>query len=232
MHYYNIADLNVIVEKPGVITLKNGEKYASDKFDIADISVPYDDRPFPDYADTEHYKDVVVHMRECNKFYKALLRFNGLLLHASAVVVDDKAYLFSAPSGTGKSTHTELWLKKFKNRAYILNDDKPAIRIINDSVYAYGTPWSGKNDISVNIGVPVQGICFLQRDTNNWIERIDSKTAAVRMFHATLRTLTQEQIALLLPLLDSIISKIPIYVMGCRPDLESVDVSYNMLSKS
>ena len=74
-----------------------------------------------------------------------------MLLHSSCVVYEDKAYLFSAPCGTGKSTHTQIWLKRFPG-AYILNDDKPAIRIMEDGVYAFGTPFSGKTDLNVNKG--------------------------------------------------------------------------------
>ncbi len=68
-----------------------------------------------------------------NTFYRALLAHKGCLLHASAVVVEDEAYLFSAHSGTGKSTHTSLWLEYLADKKpYILNDDKPAIRIMED----------------------------------------------------------------------------------------------------
>ena len=73
-----------------------------------------------------------------------------MLLHSSAVVVDGYAYLFSADSGTGKSTHTGLWKQHFGDRAYIINDDKPAIRKVDGEWYVFGTPWSGKTDTSVN----------------------------------------------------------------------------------
>ena len=86
------------------------------------------------------------------------------MLHASAVVVDGDAYLFSAPCGTGKSTHASLWLKYLKHKnPYILNDDKPAIRIVNDNIYVYGTPFSGKTDKNKNEKANLKGIAFLEQ---------------------------------------------------------------------
>lgn len=55
-------------------------------------------------------------------------QFNVLLFHGSVIAVDNKGYLFTAPSGTGKSTHTRLWMERFKNRAYMVNDDKPLLK--------------------------------------------------------------------------------------------------------
>lgn len=81
-----------------------------------------------------------------SEFYRKLINLGGFMLHASAIVVDNKAYLFSAPSGTGKSTHTKLWQECFGDKAIIINDDKPAIRIEEGKCFAYGTPFSGKTD--------------------------------------------------------------------------------------
>lgn len=88
----------------------------------------------------EMNRDDWYYMLTGSDFYTQLLKFRGILLHSSCVVVDGAAYAFSADSGTGKSTHTALWLKHFGNRAYMLNDDKPAIRLVGDRVYACGTP--------------------------------------------------------------------------------------------
>lgn len=116
-------------------------------------------------------------------FYTELIKYNGILLHSSCVVVDDYAYVFSADSGTGKSTHTQLWLEHFGDRAYILNDDKPAIRLIDGKVYACGTPWSGKYDYSTPKIVELAGICFLQRSETNWIKRLKQAKRFLIYFH-------------------------------------------------
>ena len=111
-------------------------------------------------------------------FYTQLIKYNGFLLHSSCIVVDNAAYAFSADSGTGKSTHTELWLKYFGNRAYI-----------DGKVYACGTPWSGKYDYSTPQVVELAGICFLQRSENNWIKKAETSKAVINIFSECVRQL-------------------------------------------
>ncbi len=146
--YYNIADLNVTIDSFGT-TEERAEKYRCEPFERTDIEVvsrwEITKAKHPDVSD-----DVGEHMSTANSFYTKLLDFDGIRLHSSAVVVDGRAYLFSATSGTGKSTHTGLWLELFGDKAYIINDDKPAVRLRDGVWYAYGTPWSGKHDNSVN----------------------------------------------------------------------------------
>ena len=162
------------------------------------------------------------------EFYSKLLDFDGMMLHSSAVVVDDRAYLFSADSGTGKSTHTELWLKKFGDRAYILNDDKPAIRLIDGVWHACGTPWSGKYDISRPECVPLAGIAFLNRDSSNHIEPYKGPKAVYDLLNQMPRPPYKRQ--QLLILLDRLIRDIPIWKLYCNMEPEAVEVSYNAMS--
>ncbi len=164
-------------------------------------------------------------------FYENLISRSGLLLHSSAVELDGKAYLFSAPSGTGKSTHTGLWLKEFGPRAQILNDDKPAIRILKDGFYVYGTPWSGKTDLNMNKKVPLQGITFLARGEHNEISPMPSADAIRSILEQTVRPKNQSKMVLLLDLIDQIIGRIPIYQMKCNMDPEAARVSFETMSK-
>lgn len=161
-------------------------------------------------------------------FYKEILKFNGMLLHASAVVKDGEAYLFSAPSGTGKSTHTQLWLKEFPD-AYILNDDKPAIFFINDMPYVAGTPFSGKHDISRNELVPLKGICFITRSEENWIEEIDNRIAVFELLNQTERVPYEEYMSLLIRLVENVIRRTHIFKMGCNISKEAVYTAYNLM---
>ena len=95
------------------------------------------------------------------EFYMKLLKHQGFMIHASAVEKEGKAYLFSAPSGTGKSTHAQLWRQTFKGEPIrIINDDKPAVCLQNGVFYACGTPFSGKTDKNENRKAPIQGLCI------------------------------------------------------------------------
>lgn len=165
-----------------------------------------------------------------SEFYKALLHFNGMLLHSSCVVYEDKAYLFSAPCGTGKSTHTQIWLKRFPG-AYILNDDKPAIRITENGVYAFGTPFSGKTDLNVNKGVPIQGICILGRDSYNHIEAADKEDALFNIMNQTVRPPEEDVMVKMLDTLDRVVSEVPVYRLYCNMELEAAEVAYNGMNK-
>lgn len=162
-------------------------------------------------------------------FYTYLLKYNGILLHSSCVVVDGYAYAFSADSGTGKSTHTQLWLKHFGDRAHILNDDKPAIRIIDDKVYACGTPWSGKYDYSTPEIVPLAGICFLERSEDNWIKKAETSKAVYNIFSQTVRRLGPNAMEKLFDVLENIFSKVPIWELGCNISDDAVLTSYNAM---
>ena len=161
-------------------------------------------------------------------FYREILKHGGMLLHSSAVVKDGEAYLFSAPSGTGKSTHTSLWLKEF-NDAYILNDDKPAIFFINDATYAAGTPFSGKHDISRNELVPLKGICFIERSEENWIKELDNARSVFEILNQTERIPYKEDMILIINLVEKIIKRTHIFKMGCNISKEAVYTSYNLM---
>ncbi len=163
-------------------------------------------------------------------FYMELLNFQGFQLHASAVVYEEKAYLFSADCGTGKSTHTNLWLKMLGDQAYILNDDKPALRLINGVWYAYGTPWSGKHDISVNAGIPIAGICMLERGETNEIVSYHGKNAIFELFVQTNRPRGTSYRMKLLGLLDELFRQIPVWKMKCNIEPTAAKVAYEAMS--
>ena len=159
-------------------------------------------------------------------FYKKLTFFNGMMLHSSCVVVDGKAYLFSAPSGVGKSTHVKLWLSFLKDRAFILNDDKPALRIVDSEVRAYGTPWSGTEDISVNSGYPVGGIAVLKRGEENSIRSLTPQEAFFDLVDQSHRSLTGNARDRFFKILDHILRNVKLYELKCNMDISAALLSY------
>lgn len=163
-------------------------------------------------------------------FYEQLTCFNGIMLHASCVEYEGKAYLFSARSGTGKSTHTHLWLKYLPG-SRIINDDKPAIRCIDGVYYAYGTPWSGKNDESVNVGVPIGGIAFITRGENS-IKRIPGIKALRLFMDQTVRPGDKTLMGNMLENLNGVLTDVPIYEMSCDMSEEAVMTAYNGMRNS
>ncbi|MBR3610570.1 MAG: hypothetical protein IKL57_03775 [Oscillospiraceae bacterium] len=163
-----------------------------------------------------------------------MIEFGGFYLHSSAIELDGKAYLFSGPSGMGKSTHTRLWQSIFGEKACVFNDDKPALRRIDGRWYAYGTPWCGKDGINQNKKVPLAGICFLKRGEENKIRRLDPKEALPLLMSQTIHKFRKiENLDLLLNNVNYIIKEIPIFELENRPVEEAARLSYEtMLSAS
>ena len=167
--------------------------------------------------------DVAQYMATGAAFARELYNHDGFQLHASAVMLEGRAYLFSAPSGTGKSTHTEKWVRLFG--ATYLNDDKPALRLTKDGWYVYGTPWSGKHDLSSNAEAPLGGVAFLQRGTENSIQRLDPAEAIPYFISQLLRHIDAQQMDRQLSLLDKLLEKVPVYLLTCCNDDEAALVS-------
>ncbi len=103
------------------------------------------------------------------KITDAMLDFSTLFIHGAAIAVEDRCYIFSAPSGTGKTTHAVNWLRRVPG-AYIVNGDKPLVNL--DNMRVYGTPWCGKEHMSTNTGVPLAGLICLERSGDNAITPI------------------------------------------------------------
>ena len=163
-------------------------------------------------------------------FARALLDYNGFCLHSSAIAVDNQAVLFAAKSGTGKSTHTRLWREYFgEDKAIMINDDKPAIRLMDDGVfYAYGTPWSGKTDLNTNVKVPLAAIVLLERSDTNWIKPVDRREAVMQIYVHALKPEDgdRDKTEKLMDIVGKTAEKIPVYRMGCTISEEAVKLAY------
>lgn len=229
---YKIADLIVEFNAKFDTTKKRAERYKCDENIERDFRITVRDEAIQKEQEFDELltDDLAEYMIMGTTFYKGLLNYNGCLLHSSAVVIDNEAYLFSANCGTGKSTHTSLWLKYFSEKnPYILNDDKPAIRIMEDGIYAYGTPFSGKHDISQNTRAKIKGICFLEQATENSIHKIEPKEAVSLFFEQTVKRLTKEQMLKLLDIIEIILKEIPCYKLYCNISEEAVKLSYQTM---
>jgi len=166
-------------------------------------------------------------------FYKHLIRYNGLMLHSSAVELNNYAYLFSGPCGMGKSTHTRLWQQTFGPAARVFNDDKPALRRLEDGWFAYGTPWCGKDGININMKVPLAGICFLKRGNGNRIKRLSEKEAIAALLSQTLHRFRYvENLDLILSHVDKLVREIPVFELENRPEPEAAILSYETMSRA
>ena len=108
--------------------------------------------------------------------------YDSMLLHGVIISCGGKGIAFVARSGVGKTTHTMLWQKNFKDKMVIINGDKPIIRFVNDVPFAYGTPWAGKEGFQVNEKVELTDICFIERHEHNSTTLIENKIEYFNLF--------------------------------------------------
>ena len=153
-------------------------------------------------------------------------RFQAFLYHGAVIEYEGRGYVFAARSGTGKSTHIGLWQKRFGADVRVINGDKPIMRFEGDTLYAYGTPWCGKEGWETNASVPVCGICFLTRGTENTIERIAPSDAVMRTFEQVLTPTDLQSVDAMFPLLDKMLMEIPCYLLTCNISEEAAEVAY------
>ena len=227
--YYMIAGLKVEMDSFGK-TETQAEPYRCEPFEQADMVVQGNWETLKEKA--PHFsQESCEYMSTGSSFYLQLLNFDGMMIHASAVMMDGCAYLFTAPSGTGKSTHTQLWQRQFGEKAQILNDDKPALRLEDGQWYAYGTPWSGKTALNIPARVPLVGICYLRRGEVNRIMPMNSKEAIFSLMEQTVRSRQPELARKMLGVLDKLVSAVPVWKMECNMDPQAAVVSFEAMSQ-
>lgn len=236
---YKIADLIVEYEPKYNLLKTHLEKYAiDDELKNIDIYINITDEKIEELkliCEDEPEENLTVeesieYVQVGNNFNSSLINYNGCALHASAIVIDNEAYLFSAEEGVGKSTHTGLWLKYFKNKnPYILNADKPAIRVFGKEIYVYGTPFTGSVNISENKKVKLKAITFLEQAKTNKIRRLDKNEAIELFFSLTNHMLDEEKIIKIFDTMEIIANKIPMYKLECNISEEAARLSYEIM---
>jgi len=228
-----IAQLNIRVQN----RYPFAEKFCREFFaecEVPDITVFVTDeeieteRKLDIYNSTDGYLESICIYR---KIALELPKFDAMVFHASVVAMDGKAYAFAAQSGTGKSTHTDLWLRVFGERAKIVNGDKPIFRRIGGKWHVFGTPWRGKEGLGGNVSAPLKSICFLERAKENEIAPLDDAAAVSRLFSQVLMPNDPEMAEKQLELLDGLITATPTYLLRCNMLPEAAVVSHGAMSK-
>lgn len=161
------------------------------------------------------------------KIAEKLLEYDTILFHGSVIAVDGEGYLFTAKSGTGKSTHTRLWSEYFGERSFMVNDDKPLINVSENNIIVYGTPWNGKHRLGRNTSVPLKSLCILERSEENHIKKITKKDAYSMLLQQTHRPEGAEKMVKVLTLIDRLSKNTGLYRLGCNMDIKAAEVAYN-----
>lgn len=152
-----------------------------------------------------------------------LLDNQAFILHSSFIKWKNKGILFTAASGTGKSTQADLW-KKYEG-ADIYNGDRTVLRKMENSFVGFGSPYAGSSKIYRNESVPIKAIVVLSQAPENRISRLVGKQAFLPLYRETLmNTWNAEYMENMTELLMNVVSEIPIYHLACRPDQGAVEL--------
>lgn len=231
-----IADINISIHSINDIDNKNIKEY------IIDDSVPPDIEVFSsnfmiekeyqrqskldnDIASLSSIEALMIQRTIAEK----LPDFDAFLLHGAAIAVHDSVYIFSAKSGTGKTTHIRHWLDRIDNML-VVNGDKPYILVNENGAFACGTPWCGKEDMGTNIILPLRSIVFMERSTENRMEKVSFKTILPKLLEQTYHPSGAAQMRKTLKLLLKLQDFVTFYIFHFDNYKEDVfRVSYDTL---
>ncbi len=163
------------------------------------------------------------------KIAEKMIEYNTILFHGSVVSVKDEAYLFTAKSGTGKSTHTRLWRQLFGDKAVMVNDDKPLIRIENGEAFVFGTPYNGKHRLGNNLCVKLKSIAVLERSENNSVSPLSKEEAFPMLLQQCFRSSDTQKVIRTLQLLNQLSETVKLYKLKCNMDIEAAETAYNYM---
>lgn len=230
-----IADICVRIENRYGYVLHLCRNYIIDTVEAPDLFVRVEEHEIQaEIASVEHevtpfYAEAIcVYRKICRQLPE---RFGAFLMHCAVIEYEGEGYAFAAHSGTGKSTHIGLWQKRFGDRVRVINGDKPILRFIDGRLYAFGTPWCGKEGLQTNASVPLKAICFLERSPLNTIRPIDAKEAIGKIFHQILTPEDLQTVNALFPLLDRMLREVPCYLLGCNISEEAAEVAYRGMTE-
>ena len=227
MFYIKLADLNIKIDN----------KYPQlEKLCFDYLVAPCSEDFFVSASDEELNREIAGSDLKISKAYAesiciyrnictCLTNYNAFVFHASVVEYEGRAYAFTAKSGTGKSTHSLLWLDCF-NGSRIINGDKPIIRLKDNKFFVYGTPWCGKEGFNVNSSAELSAICFIERNVDNNITKIDSGEALGRIFNQLLIPKDKKAADKFLYLLDILLTKMDCYLLHCNISKEAAYIAY------
>ncbi|MBQ8319545.1 MAG: hypothetical protein IJX81_01575 [Clostridia bacterium] len=229
---YDLADLRVLIRNEYPFTTRFCEKYLSE-----DQESPYDLIAAPDPEDFEneqkasagyslgYIENICIYRNLCLQ----LPSLNRMLLHAAILEADGAGYAFLGRSGTGKSTHTGLWLENVEG-SYIVNGDKPVLFFDEKEVYAYGTPWMGKEGRGCKAKTPLKALVFLEQAKENTIRRLSPSETAMRLFSQILLPSDEKNADKTLMLADELVKRVPTWVLGCTISEEAVKTCYTAIT--
>lgn len=233
--YIGIAELSIKIQSRFSFAREFCKDYIISAPDKADITVSADaetvkkEMTAADEPVSEEYAEILCIYRS---IANQLPKFGCFVFHGAAISYNGLGYLFTAPSGTGKSTHIRLWRQYIGKDVDIINGDKPIIRISKDGVSVCSTPWAGKENWQKNRIFPLGGICLLNRGTQNSIEKLPPAENIKHLMNQIYLPKNPAMLSLTLEHMDKMLCRVPFYSLYCDMSKDAVKTSFEAMTGS
>ena len=165
----------------------------------------------------------------CRRIAELLPKYDRVLFHGSSLAVDGRGVLFTAKSGTGKSTHTRFWRQEFGERVRMVNDDKPFLHVGENGVTVYGTPWRGKHALGENTQAPLEAIYFVNRGEENSVQPISPRELYPLLLQQTYTPDDPNAMVKTLALVERLSRSVKLLKLYCNLDPQAAHVALDAL---
>lgn len=232
MKIYRIAEMNIAVKAKYEDTYRYMQDFLTDSQDYELYIEPTDEmiRYEAELGEEIHGDAGSPYICEAVAILRVICDYiidkGGFFLHCSCLKYKDEAIIFTAPSGTGKSTHSALWRRHFGDDVVMINDDKPLVREKDGRFHIYGTPWNGKHSIGNNTSAPIRSVVFLSQAPENKATPISPIDAMALLLQQTVLPSDKAALSKLLDMLGRLVENIPMYRLGCTVSDEAVTTIY------
>lgn len=235
MHIYRIAEMNIAVKAKYEETYRYMSDFVTDSSDYELYIEPTDEmiRHEAELGEAIHGDAGSPYICEAVAILRVIcdhiINKGGFFLHCSCLRYHGEAIIFTAPSGTGKSTHAALWRRYFGDEVEMINDDKPLVREKDGQFFIYGTPWNGKHGLGNNISAPIRAVVFLAQAPENHIKKLTAFEAVGLLLQQTVLPTDRAHMSTLLDMMGRLLETVPMYKLWCNISDNAVMTVYREL---
>lgn len=228
MFVVRLAELNIAIDHKYDYIRDMCTQYSTDEkpnffISVSDYEIMVEDekRTF----DQGYLESLAVYRKIAEK----IIDYDGFLMHGVVVQVQECGIAFLAKSGVGKSTHVSLWQTLLGEKISVINGDKPLIRVKEHQIFAYGTPWAGKEKIHTNAKTNLKKICFIERAVENECILLDKSEVFERLIQQIYRPQNVELFLKTLDLVTILVENTEFYLVRCNTDISAAKTAYEGL---
>ncbi len=216
----------ITVKDPLFIIEPTDDDLAQMQADFDRMAVAEGNKPHP-YSE-EFLENSAIH----SILAERLTEYDVLLMHGSALCMDGEAVIFTAVSGTGKSTHSRIWREVYGERVFMINDDKPMLRFEEERILVCGTPWDGKHRLSRNVQIPLRAVVSLERSEDNHIASMAKVDAFPALLKQALTSRKPAVMGRILKMEKTLLDTVSFYKLGCSMLPEAAVTAHNTIYPS